>query len=592
MKFTTAVALLSSLISVQGFLPASAPSPNLFGVPTLLSSSRFSNASPSAPSSSPARALGEVPPAGSRIPPTVQVETAWKRAQTLLNAIDRASPEEKGDLELTLYQNLQTLSYTSPDTFYALITAHLPALMPFVYTPVVGAACVNWYEVAGHAAINTGVFVDGFSSDKASIKKQLEDYRDNKSAGGVDAIVVTDGERILGLGDLGANGMGIPCGKLHLYTACGGVNPGKCLPVTLDCGCNVDEIREKDTYAGVKRKRDMSVEQFDKLVQNFMEASMEVFGREVLIQFEDFGNGNAFRVLEDWQPKATCFNDDIQGTASVVLGGLIASLRLTPEVASLKDHKFVFLGAGEAGVGIANLIAYAIRAETGCSDEESYKNIHLVDSKGLVSKSRTDDLAHHKLPYAHDVGEAKTLEEAVQLIKPTAIVGVSAQPQTFTESVIKHMAKTNKNPIVFALSNPTSKAECTAEQAYKWSDGNCVFASGSPFAPVEIAGKTKIPGQGNNAYVFPGIGLGALTAGSSSVSDNDMYIAAKSLSETVGQDRLDAGCLYPPLGDIRDVSKKIATDIATKAWEDGIARHPKPADVSKAVEERMWSPFD
>ena len=173
---------------------------------------------------------------------------------------------------MTLYQNLQTLSYTSPDTFYALITAHLPALMPFVYTPVVGAACVNWYEVAGHAAINTGVFVDGFSSDKASIKKQLEDYRDNKSAGGVDAIVVTDGERILGLGDLGANGMGIPCGKLHLYTACGGVNPGKCLPVTLDCGCNVDEIREKDTYAGVKRKRDMSVEQFDKLVQNFMEA--------------------------------------------------------------------------------------------------------------------------------------------------------------------------------------------------------------------------------------------------------------------------------------------------------------------------------
>ncbi|GMH78266.1 hypothetical protein TL16_g07731 [Triparma laevis f. inornata] len=464
--------------------------------------------------------------------------------------------------------------------------------MPYVYTPVVGAACVNWYEVAGHAGINTGLYVDGFNSNKQSIITQLKDYKQTKSAGGVDAIVVTDGERILGLGDLGANGMGIPCGKLHLYTACGGVDPGKCLPVTLDCGCNVEEIREKETYAGVKSKRTLTTEQFDKLVENFMEASMEVFGREVLIQFEDFGNGNAFRVLEDWQPKSTCFNDDIQGTASVVLGGLISSLRLTEEVTSLKEHKFVFLGAGEAGVGIANLIAYAIRAETGCSDEESYKNIHLVDSKGLVSKSRTSELAHHKLPYAHDVGEATTLEEAVELLNPTAIIGVSAQPQTFTENVIKHMTKNHKNPIVFALSNPTSKAECTAEQAYKWSSGNCVFASGSPFAPVEINGVTKIPGQGNNAYVFPGIGLGALTAGSESISDNDMYIAAKSLSETVAQDRLDAGCLYPPLSDIRDVSKKIATDIATKAWEDGIARHPKPADVRKAVEDRMWSPFD
>ncbi|GMI45002.1 hypothetical protein TrCOL_g7690 [Triparma columacea] len=547
--------------------------------------------SPSSPLTHPSRAKGVVPMG--YVGPDVQVDAAWQRVKGMLDAITAAKEAGDEDLEaslsLTVYSHLQTLSSISPSTFYSLLLAQLPLLMPFVYTPVVGAACKDWYGTIGHTGLETGVYIDGFESSKSDMVRVLSTYKESHPS--VQAIVVTDGERILGLGDLGVHGMGIPVGKLHLYTACGGIDPAKCLPVTMDLGCNVEAIRDAPGYMGTRRGRDLSSDEFDKVMENFMEAAMEVFGRNTLIQFEDFGNKNAFRLLEDWRGKSTSFNDDIQGTASVVVGGLLASLKLTEGIDRLADHTFVFLGAGEAGVGIAELLAYAIQQETGCTPAEARKHINLVDSKGLVTAER-ENLQHHKQPFAHQRSTSPTtFEESVKLLNPTAIIGVSATPNTFTEPILAHMAATTTNPVVFALSNPTSQAECTALQAYTWTEGRCVFSSGSPFDKVVINGVTKVPGQGNNAYVFPGIGLGAIAGGATSVTEKDMYTAAVTLAGEVGEDRLEVGCCYPELERIREVSEIIATRICGDVWEEGRGGEGERENAREKVRECMWTPF-
>uniref|UniRef100_A0A7S2L0D0 Malic enzyme n=2 Tax=Leptocylindrus danicus TaxID=163516 RepID=A0A7S2L0D0_9STRA len=489
----------------------------------------------------------------------------------------KSSPLEK-------YLFLQSIQDIDERLYYAILVSHTEEVMPIVYTPTVGEACQKFSSI--YRGTVRGLFIS--LEDAGSVRSVLDNWPHDD----VSTIVVTDGERILGLGDQGVNGMGIPIGKLALYTACAGIHPSQVLPVHIDVGTNNEAFLHDPFYLGLKQPRERGPA-YDSLIEEFFEASQDKFGKNVLIQFEDFGNTNAFRLLEMFQDKATTFNDDIQGTASVVLGGLIASKNMTG--LELSEHTFLFAGAGEAGVGIAELIAYAITKETGMSLNDARKKIFLVDSKGLVTKARLASLQHHKLNFAHDIDDdCLDLLASVQKIKPTALIGVSAKPGTFSEVVCGEMAKMNKRPVIFALSNPTSKAECTAEEAYKWTDGRAVFASGSPFGPVTLSDRrTFIPGQGNNAYVFPGIGLGAIASGATKITQNDMLIAARALADQVKADHVSKGCVYPPLSDIRNVSTKIAAAVASSHYETGVATVlPKPSDMLSHCKSLMYNPLE
>lgn len=471
----------------------------------------------------------------------------------------------KTDLDKYIY--LHTIMDSDETLYYSILCRHTYETMPFVYTPTVGEACQKWGQIFRHSP--RGLYIS--ENDSGDVRTLLDSHPHDD----VKVIVVTDGERILGLGDLGVDGMGIPIGKLALYTACAGINPRQCLPVHLDVGTNNEEKLASPHYMGIKHHRDQS--KIDGLVAEFFRACQDKYGRNVLIQFEDFGNTNAFRLLEDHVNTATTFNDDIQGTASVVLAGLISSLSLANK-SSVADHVYLFNGAGEAGVGIANLISMAIVLETGCTEEESRKNIWLVDSRGLITSARTDELAHHKIPYAHAppsgsvTASGDTLLDATRLLKPTALIGVSAQGGSFTKEICEEMCIFNENPVIFALSNPTSKAECTAEQAYTYTNGKAIFASGSPFFPVTLPdGRHFVPGQGNNAYIFPGLGLGVISCNASQVTDEDMYVAAAALAAQVTPEQLAQGCAYPPLSNIRNVSLFIAAAVAENSFKKGRA---------------------
>ena len=353
----------------------------------------------------------------------------------------------------------------------------------------------------------------------------------------------------------------------------------------LDVGTNREEYLNDPLYLGLRKPRSRGPE-YRALVDEFIAEARRRWPN-VLIQFEDFGNQNAFKLLADYQEKILCFNDDIQGTASVVVSGLYSAMRIKKE--KLTDQMFLFFGAGEAACGIANLIADALVSE-GLSREEALKHCALFDSKGLVTKSRMDELAAHKKPFAHDYAKCTDFVEAIKMIKPTGIIGVAAQPRTFTTEVLEEMAKLNERPIIFALSNPTSRAECTAEEAYRVTKGKVLYASGSPFAPVEYEGKTFVPRQGNNSYVFPALGLGAVFSRSKWMPDGMFLVAAKKLAELVTDADLEQGSLYPSLDDIRPVSVKIGAAVAAYAYDNGLAGNERPADLEKAVEAFMYRP--
>jgi malate dehydrogenase (oxaloacetate-decarboxylating)(NADP+) len=477
---------------------------------------------------------------------------------------------------LEKYIYLTTLQNRNETLFYRLVIENIEEMVPIIYTPTVGEACEKY------GAIYTkprGMFIS--LRDRGHIAEMLRHWPQT----GVRLIVVTDGERILGLGDLGALGMGIPVGKLALYSACAGVHPGYTLPITLDVGTENASLHAGPAYIGLKEKRARGAD-YDDFIEEFVLAVKEVFPK-ALLQWEDFGNTNAFRLLQNYRHRILSFNDDIQGTAAVALAGVIGALRLTES--TLAQQKILFLGAGEAGTGIADLFVAAAQAE-GLSEADARARCWFVDSKGLVVKNRGDKLAAHKLPYALDHAPIATLTEAVNAFQPTALIGVSGTPATFTREIVEAMTKFNPRPIIFALSNPTSKAECTAEQAYTWSGGRAIFASGSPFAPVELKGQRHVSGQGNNIYIFPGVGLGALVSEAREVTDAMFLTAARTLAKLVGPEDLALGRVYPSLTKVREVSLEIATAVATAAYDTGRAQAPRPADLRADIKARMFQP--
>jgi malate dehydrogenase (oxaloacetate-decarboxylating)(NADP+) len=497
------------------------------------------------------------------------VNTMAEQVKRVMGNFNRKS----SDLEK--YVQIIALQDRNETLFYRVIMDNLEVMMPIIYTPTVGQACQEYAHIFRRPR---GLYIS--SKDKGKIKSVLKHWPTTD----VGIIVVTDGERILGLGDLGASGMGIPVGKLSLYTACAGIDPQKCLPVMLDVGTENETLLNDPLYIGLRQRRIRGAE-YDAIVDEFIEAVQEIFPH-ALIQLEDFANINAFRLLHNLRNRMPCFDDDIQGTASVALSGVLTSLLLTG--GKLCDKKFLFLGAGEAGIGIGDLISFAMVQE-GLTEEEARKHCWFFDSKGLVVKSRKD-LTDHKLAFAHDGEFITDLQKAIEFLKPTALIGVSGKARMFTQPIVELMGKINERPVIFALSNPTSKAECTAEQAYTWTQGRAIYASGSPFDPVVYNGKTYTPGQGNNAYIFPGVGLGVIAADAKRVTDEMFYAAAKALELEVTKADLDMGRIYPSLTRMRDVSAIIAVAVAEVAFKTGLARIDKPADLLAYVKSLMYDP--
>ena len=476
--------------------------------------------------------------------------------------------------DLDKHVALNALHDRNETLFFRVVCDNIDEMQPLIYTPTVGLACQKYGHIFQRPR---GLFIG--SNDRGRIAGVLRNW---PYRAGI--IVVSDGERILGLGDLGANGMGIPVGKLSLYAACAGVHPNLCLPVMLDVGTNNAELLNDRYYVGLRQRRVRGAA-YDELVEEFINAAHEVFPG-VVIQFEDFANHNAFRLLHKYRDRICTFNDDIQGTAAVALAGIFSALRITG--GKLTDQRILFLGAGEAATGIADLVVSAMVAQ-GLDEKTARRRCWLVDSRGLVVNNRTD-LAEHKLPYAHDHAPIGDFLTAVRTLKPTAIIGVAAVGGAFTKEVLEEMARINELPVVFALSNPTSKAECTAEEAYRHTGGRALFACGSPFEPVALNGKTFVPRQGNNSYIFPGIGLGAIASGARRITDEMFMTAAHSLAHDVTEPDLGQGSLYPALPRIREVSANIAVKVAGVAYRRGLAAGREPQDVLAHVRSQMYEP--
>ncbi|OWM76512.1 hypothetical protein CDL15_Pgr005476 [Punica granatum] len=436
---------------------------------------------------------------------------------------------------LQKYMAMMDLQEMNERLFYKLLIENVEELLPVVYTPTVGEACQKYGSIFRRPQ---GLFIS--LKEKGKILEVLKNWPERN----IQVIVVTDGERILGLGDLGC----------------------QCLPVTIDVGTNNEKLLKDEFYIGLRQKR-ATGQEYAELLHEFMSAVKQIYGEKVLVQFEDFANHNAFDLLAKYGTTHLVFNDDIQGTASVVLAGLIAAQKLVG--GTLADHRFLFLGAGEAGTGIAELIALEMSKQTNVPVDDARKNIWLVDSKGLIVSSRKESLQHFKKPWAHEHEPIRDLVDAVKAIKPTVLIGTSGVGKTFTKEVVEAMASLNEKPIILALSNPTSQSECTAEEAYTWSQGRAIFASGSPFRPVEYEGKVFVPGQANNAYIFPGFGLGLIMSGAIRVHDDMLLAASEALAAQVTQENFNKGLLYPPFANIRKISAHIAADVAAKAYELG-----------------------
>jgi malate dehydrogenase (oxaloacetate-decarboxylating)(NADP+) len=478
------------------------------------------------------------------------------------------------DNDLQKYLFLSDLQARNETLYYAVLMSDPAGFMPLVYTPTVGEASQKFDHIF-HAA--RGVYVP--ISAKGRVKQLLSNWPEKD----VRFIVVTDGERILGLGDLGVGGMGIPIGKLALYTACAGVPPDVCLPITIDVGTNNAALLEDPLYLGLRQPR-VRGEPYYAFIEEFVEAVQELFPKSC-IQWEDFANINAVPILAKYRDRICTYNDDIQGTASVALAGIYAALRISCQ--KLTDQRFLFLGAGSAATGIAELISQAMAME-GLTLQEARSRNNLFDIDGLLTSSRK--LMDFQKPYAIEHTPIGNFAQAVKALRPTGIIGVSTVPKLFNQKVIEAISEINERPIIFPYSNPTSRSECTAEEAYTWSKGRAIFASGSPFPPLTVGGKHFVPGQGNNVYIFPAMGMAVYATEAKRVTDEMFIVAANAVAEQVGQDSLDVGLIYPPQSKILTASLHVAARIAEYIFDHGLARIARPEDISHLIGDKAYVP--
>jgi malate dehydrogenase (oxaloacetate-decarboxylating)(NADP+) len=495
---------------------------------------------------------------------TLDLQVARRRAE--IDALDD---------DLQKYLVLSDLQSRNETLFYAVLMSDPAAFMPLVYTPTVGEACQKFGHIFRAAR---GMYLP------VTARGRLREILGNWPHPDVRFIVATDGERILGLGDLGSGGMGIPIGKLALYTACAGVPPEYCLPIVLDVGTNTQSLLDDPLYLGLRRSR-IRGEEYMAFIDEFV-AAVQALWPKCCIQWEDFANFNAVPILARYRDKICSYNDDIQGTAGVALAGLFAALRITGQ--KITDQRLLFLGAGSAATGIAELVSQAMALEAMDLSEARSRNA-LFDIHGLQVAARTD-LANFQKPFAQDRPPIPTFLEAVREIRPTGIIGVSTVPKLFTREVIEAMAEINERPIIFPYSNPTSCSECTAEEAYCWSGGRAVFAGGSPFPPVEWDGRKFVPGQGNNVYIFPAMGMAVFATEATRVTDEMFIEAAKAVAQQVTDADLAIGLIYPPQSRILDASLYVAERVASYIFDHGLARVPRPDDVGALVRARAYRP--
>lgn len=482
---------------------------------------------------------------------------------------------ENFEKPINKYIYLMQLLETNETLFFKTIISDPAKFLPLVYTPTVGQACQEFGHISRR---QRGLFIS--IDQKDHIKEILRNWHTKD----VRFTVVTDGGRILGLGDLGINGIGICIGKLILYSSCGGVPPEYTLPIVLDAGTNNEEFLEDPLYTGLRRKR-IRGKEFDDFVQAFVEAMQEVFPK-VCIQWEDFPGVDAIRILNTYQDKACTFNDDIQGTAAIATAGFISISRLMKK--SFKDQRFLFMGAGAAAFGIADMLIKKF-VRDGLTEKEALKQIWMFDVNGLLVKSRKD-LAEHQLLFAHDSEASDNFAETILKIKPTAIIGVSTVGGAFNSQVIENMSAVNERPIIFPYSNPTDHSECTAEQAYVWSKGKAIFASGSPFPPVEYEGKIFTPGQGNNVFIFPALGMAIYATEAKRVTDEMLLTAAEAVAEQVTKEDFEKGLIYPHVNDILKVSMKVAEKVAECIFDSGLAGIERPDNICDFIRSKMYVP--
>jgi malate dehydrogenase (oxaloacetate-decarboxylating)(NADP+) len=477
--------------------------------------------------------------------------------------------------ELDKYIYLRALQDTDETLFFRTVMSDPARFLPLVYTPTVGEACLKSSEIFSRPR---GLYVS------ITRKKRVREILRNWPERDVRFIVVTSGERILGLGDLGANGMGIPIGKLALYTACAGVPPRLTMPVMMDCGTNSEALLRDPLYLGLRQRRPSAAE-VDEFVEEFVAAVRQEFPG-CCIQFEDWARADAFRLLARYRERVCCFNDDIQGSAAAALAGIENAMRIIG--GRLAEQTFLFLGAGSAAVGISYLLVAAMVAQ-GLSTEQARARIWLFNRGGLVESTR-NDLADFQSPYAHPHPLAKDFLATIESLRPSVLIGASTAAGAFNRQVVEAMARINRRPIVFALSNPTSRAECTAQDAYRWSQGRAIFAAGSPFAPVHMDGRTLIPGQCNNMYIFPAMGLAIYATRARRVTSDMFLAAARAVAELVTGAELESGLIYPPQSAILKAEVHTAKRIAEIVFARGLAGVEKPRDIGAFIESQVYSP--
>jgi malate dehydrogenase (oxaloacetate-decarboxylating)(NADP+) len=477
------------------------------------------------------------------------------------------------DLERYIY--LIGLLDRNETLFYRTVMSDPARFMPIVYDPTVADACLAFGHIYRRAR---GMYIT------RDMKGRIAEVLRNWPERDIRFICVSTGGRILGLGDIGANGMGIPIGKLQLYTACAAVPPSCLLPVLLDIGTTNAALRADPLYLGL-REEPPSEKELDELVEEFVQAVQQVFPG-CCIHFEDWKGTDAIRLLDRYRDKVLCYNDDIQGTASVALAGLTTALQIKD--APLAEQRILFLGAGSAGIGIANLIVSAMEAK-GLSQKEARSHISLFDINGLLEPSRTD-LSEAQKIYAHDAQPSKDLAKTIETLKPTVLIGVSTKGGAFTQGVVEAMSNLNERPIIFALSNPTDKAECSAEQAYRWSKGKALFAAGVQFPDVTVNGKTFHPGQANNFYIFPAIGLATYLARPRRITDECFIVAAQASADQVGPDLRAKGMLFPSQSNILETELTTAARVADFMFEKGLAQVKQPQDTRAWIEGQLYKP--